>query len=147
MVQQTKDEDLLEEYKLEMQSYMKRRDNYNDNKVKAYGLLFGQCSKSMQNKILERDNFDTTIEDNPIELIKVIKQEAMSFQTNKHPMASMLSSLKAFVTLRQKEQESLIDYTKRFNAAKDALNTQFGGALVLAKYITLRVPVPHRTVY
>ena len=67
--------------------------------------------------------------------LKVIKQEALNFQESQFPVVSVLSSLKLFVLLRQKEHESLIDYTKRFEAAKDVLDSQVGGALVIAKYI------------
>ena len=122
-VQKMEDEDFNEEYKLEMQAYMKRKTHFNDNKVKAYALFFGQCSHSMQAKIEQRKNFESEIQDDPIKLIGVIKEIAMSFQINKYPMASLLSSLKAFVNLRQKEGESLTEYTKRFTASKDLLDT------------------------
>ena len=135
-VQKMEDEDLHDEYKLEMQAYIKRKTNFEDNKVKAFALFFGQCSNSMQDKITQRKNYESEIEDDPIKLIGVIKEIAMGFQINKYPMASLLSSLKAFVNLRQKDGESLTEYTKRFTASTDLLDTQFGGSMVLTKYVS-----------
>ena len=86
-VQQMEDEDLMISYKLELQSFIKRRDTYKSNRSKAYGLFFGQCAKKMQNKILQRTDYAKTIKGNAIELLKVIKQEALNFQESQFPMA------------------------------------------------------------
>ena len=71
-VEEMEDEDFHDEYKLEMQAYVKRKSNFNDNKVKAFALFYGQCSHSMQAKITQRKNYESEIQDDPIKLTGVI---------------------------------------------------------------------------
>ena len=40
------------------------------------------------------------------------------------------------INLKQKENESLQDYTKRFKTARDVLVSHLGGPIELTKYIT-----------
>ena len=43
--------------------------------------------------------------------------------------------MRAFLTLRQKDAESLIDYSRRFKAARDVLVSHLGGPIILTKYV------------
>ena len=40
--------------------FLKQEETYRTNKGKAYAFIFGQCSKIMQAKIMERKNYDNT---------------------------------------------------------------------------------------
>jgi hypothetical protein len=46
-------------------------------------------------------------------------------------MSIILDVMKALINLRQRDQESLTDYTRRFKAAKDLLVSQLGGLVIL----------------
>ena len=43
--------------------------------------------------------------------------------------------MKAFMTIRQKDQESLIHYSQRLKAARDVLVLHLGGLIILTKYV------------
>ena len=114
--------------------HLKQEDIYRTNKGKAYAFLFGQCSKIMQAKIMERKDYDSSKRD-PIGLLKTIKELSLSYQDTKYDMKIITSAIKTFVNLKQKDDESLIDYTNRFKTARDVLKAQLGSELVLHKVV------------
>ena len=72
---------------------------------------------------------------NPIELLKAIKEYALNYNENRYEMSIILDSMRALLNLRQKDGESLQDYTKRFKTAPDVLRSHVGGPIILTKYI------------
>jgi hypothetical protein len=129
------DEQLKLEFKIQYESWNKRKEAYIQNKTKAYAFLWEQCSKALQNKIESMSDFATGIKNNPIELLKSIKQHAMNFQEHKYEMCILADAFKALFNLRQKEMESLTDYTKRFKTARDVLQSHVGDTIVLSKVV------------
>ena len=47
----------------------------------------------------------------------------------------MLDSLRSLFNLKQKDGESLQDYTKRFKTTRDVLRSHIGGPIILTKYV------------
>jgi hypothetical protein len=90
----------------------------------------------MQSKIESNSRFESIIKDDPIELLKIIKQHALKYHEHRYEMAIMLKSLRTLVTLKQKEGESLKDYTKWFKVSRDVLRSHIGGPIILSKYMT-----------
>jgi hypothetical protein len=66
----------------------------------------------MQNKIKARTNYESSIQNNPIELLKAIKQHALNYQEYRYEMSIITDALRTMINLKQKENESLQDYTK-----------------------------------
>jgi hypothetical protein len=50
-------------------------------------------------------------------------------------MSIILDAIKMVINLKQKEGESLHDYTKRFKTARDVMRSHLGGPLILSKYV------------
>ena len=50
-------------------------------------------------------------------------------------MSIVADALRTVINLKQKENESLQDYTKRFKTARDILVSHLGGPIELTKYI------------
>ena len=71
----------------------------------------------------------------PIELLKAIKEEALSYQDNKYPAAIVLNALTNLLTCKQQHGESLQDYTSRFKNYRDVLMSQMGGPIVIQKMV------------
>jgi hypothetical protein len=59
----------------------------------------------------------------------------MNYQEHWYEMAIILDSMKKILNLRQKEQESLIDYTKQFQVARNLTVSQVGGPLILPRFV------------
>ena len=54
------------EFKASLDESIKRVTTYKQNIYKAYAFLWGKCTKSMQNKISSRKDFEQEIYNNPI---------------------------------------------------------------------------------
>ena len=57
----------------EVKDYVLRKKKYEDNMNKAYGLILGQCTQGVKNKLEARQNWEELEEEhNPINLLKAI---------------------------------------------------------------------------
>jgi hypothetical protein len=50
-------------------------------------------------------------------------------------MSIILDSMKTLLNIRQKEHESLLDYTKRFKTARAVMKSHIGGPIILTKFV------------
>ena len=119
-------------YRAEVDSWTRRKDTYRSNIGRAYALLYERCNKAMQTKLQSRKDFET-MKGDPFKLLEAIKGHSVSYQENKYPMNTITDAIRNIVNLKQKEDESLIDYTRRFKVARDVLKSQLGGPLVLTE--------------
>lgn len=120
-------------YRAEISKYVERSTLYEANKDKAFALLFAQCNKALQNKIISRVDYEVDIKGNPIELLDAIEEHAMSYMENKYDALIVLESLKSLFSLRQREDEDLVDFTKRFKSATDVAESHIGEKLRFMK--------------
>ena len=128
-----------EQFKMEFQAdfdlYRKRELIYKNNVVKAYALLWSRCAKGMQNKIESRADFNAKIKNNPFHLLEVIKEHSIHYQEKKYNMSVIFDSIKSLSYTKQREGESLQDYTKRFKVMSEVLQSVIGTPIILAKLL------------
>ena len=105
-------------YKTELDENVKRVRALRGNLIKAYALIWEWCNKVMQNKIMTRSAFESSISDDPIELLRAIKEHALNFDETQYSMTVISNSIRTLFTTVQKEHESVADYTRRFKTAK-----------------------------
>lgn len=123
------------EFKADYDStYSKRVQTYENNKTKAYALLWERCAKAMKNKIEARSDYGD-IKNDPIRLLKAIKEHALNYQENRYSMSIILDAMRTLISTKQKEGENLQDYTKRFRVARDVLKSHIGGPIILTKIV------------
>ena len=89
----------------------------------------------MKAKIEARTDYESKIYNDPIELIKAIKEHALNYEESRYEMAIIFDALKAFVNCRQREKENLQEYTKRFKVVREVLQLHLGGPIILKKFI------------
>ena len=89
----------------------------------------------MQNKIEARPDFKSDIVDNPFNLLKAIKEHLTSYRENRYNMLVILDAMSTLLNTKQKEGETLQDYTKRFRIAREVLESHIGGPIVLKKIV------------
>ena len=92
------------------------------------------AQKAMKNKIEARSNFEM-IKNNPILLLKAIKEHALNYQENRYLMLIVLDALRTLLSTKQKEGESLQDFTKRFRMVRDVLKSHIGGPIIFTKIV------------
>ncbi len=102
--------------------------------TKAYALLWGKCAKGMQNKIEFRQDYKS-IQDDPMRLLQAIKEHSLNYQENRYPMSILIDSLRALLNARQREAESLQDYTKCFRVTREVLEAHIGGPIILTRIL------------
>ena len=135
-VKMAEDKQFEIEFKAEFEAFTKRKQAMETNLTKAYAFLWDQCARSLQNKIEARADFLSDIKGNPIELLKAIKQHALNYQESRYEMSIILDAIKNMVNIRQKENESLQEYTKRFKTALEVMESHIGGPIELTKYMS-----------
>ena len=117
-------------YSAELDEYVKRKNVYEMNLAKAYALIFGYCSRTIQTRIETHPKFEEEIQDNPIELLKVIKIIMNDPEKSRYPYASLTEAMARIVNIKQHDRENLLDYSKRFKQAKDILKSHVGTNLL-----------------
>ena len=118
-------------FKEDLSRFRKRVDDYEDNLTKAYALIWERCTKAMQNKIANSSDFEDTIYDDPIELLKEIKRNALNYQEYKYDMAIIADAFRNLLTTTQKDQESLQDYARRFKTSEEILKSHMEGPIII----------------
>eukprot|EP00957_Ditylum_brightwellii_P019091 1436864-Ditylum_brightwellii.AAC.1 len=61
----------------------------------------------MQHKISTRINFKSDIYNDPIKLLKAIKEHSLHYQETRYEKAIILDALRATINLRQQEHENV----------------------------------------
>ena len=121
------------EYKALLDEAIKRKEKYNQNLYKAYAFLWEKCTRAMQNKITGRNDFEQKIFNNPINLLIAIKEHSLNYQESRYKMGIITDAINSFFGTKQKNNETLQDYTRRFKTAKEIMESHVGGPLVLEK--------------
>jgi hypothetical protein len=121
---------LKEQYKMQFQvdydKYKERVEAYKDNKFKAYALLWGQCNSAMKAKVQSRKDYSSTIKDDPVELLKAIKQHATNYSDIQYDMRTAEDAMISLMTIRQRDDEALIDFLRRFKNTKEVFLSHIG---------------------
>ena len=82
--------------------------------------------QTIQSRVEEHPDFETTIRDDPIELLKTINILMHDTVRAKYPYASLHDVMMRLFNLRQQEHEHLTDYVKRFKQTKDVVKAHMG---------------------
>jgi hypothetical protein len=122
-------------FQAELKRYLDRVDTLEQNMHKAYALIFSTYwNKTMQNRIEEHPDFESTIRDDPIELLEKIKVLMHDPIRAKHHYASLTEALIRLMNIKQFEQEQLLDYIKRFKQFHD-ITKSHAGTDILDKFV------------
>ena len=95
----------------------------------------------MKSKLQARPEF-VTIEKNPITLLVAIKQHALSYESTQYRMKTILEAIRNYVNLKQKEDESHLEYLKRSKAAEDVFYSHVGSDFHFPKLMSLSPSPP-----
>jgi hypothetical protein len=114
-------------YALELKAWVERKGKYRTNMARAFGVLWGQCTLAVKNKIESRKDWLTIkASSKAIDLLKAIKEITQDYQDNKYPLVSIKKAIQAVLTIKQDEREGLVTYTKRFRNAVDHMEALQG---------------------
>ena len=87
----------------------------------------------MKNALERLENFETTIKNDPIELLKAIKTLMYDSSTTRYPFMSLTDSIRDLINLKQYQTrhdgsggESVTSYMKRFKTVRDVMTKHTG---------------------
>eukprot|EP00980_Cylindrotheca_fusiformis_P020217 scaffold7304_cov66-Cylindrotheca_fusiformis.AAC.1 len=111
----------------DMKRFSTRRDDLRKNVPKAYAMIYADfCSSTMQIRIKEHPEFETTIYNDPIELLIAVKMLMHNPVRATYPYLSVTDALAKLINVKQKEDESLNDYVERFKQVKSVAKSHLG---------------------
>lgn len=106
----------------EIKKYMKRKEEFENNRCNVFSIVLGQCSDSLQSKLKGQDGWEAMYEENDLQkLMKSVKVWMLNTEGSRCPTAAADAALAALYRLRQNRYESLDEYRKRFTAATEVL--------------------------
>jgi hypothetical protein len=122
-------------YQAGLERYLERKDTLEQNLTKAYALIVSTyCNKTMQNRVEEHPEFETTIRNDPIELLNKIKVLMHDPIRAQYTFASLTETISRMLNLKQSENEGLLDYVKRFKESRDIMKSHVG-TNILDKFV------------
>ena len=100
------------------------------NMKRAFALIVDEyCTKGMQQRIETHPDYATRIEDNPIVLLEEIQKLMHETVRAQYNMLTFVEAIEAFVTIKQKDDEELLDYSKRFKQVRTTYKSYLGKTL------------------
>jgi hypothetical protein len=118
-------------YRAEIDMYTKRKHELEDNMNKTYSLIYLQhCNKTIRDRIHAHPDFETKIENDPIELLKAIEILINDPVRARYLYASVTEAMTRFMTCRQLENKQLANYVKRFKSYQDSMAQNMGKDLL-----------------
>ena len=84
------------EFKCEMEcdAHLKIKDAREKNLHKAYAESWERCTTATKGKLEDSTTFESDVCDNPIMLVKAIKENSFSFEESRHEIATIFDALK-----------------------------------------------------
>ena len=117
-------------FREENRRWEERKDVLKYGLVKAYGLITDEyMTKAMKDRIEEHPDYETKIKRDPIALLIAIKSCMHESQRAQYPYASMTDTLQRMLNIKQRDDEPLMDYIKRFKQMRDVFIANFGTAM------------------
>jgi hypothetical protein len=118
-------------YQEELRRHLDRKDALKEGLNKAFALIYtNYCTKTMQSRIEEHPDYQSTLKNDPIAVLEAIKLLMHDTVRAQYPMVSMSDALDRMINVKQQDNESLLDYVKRFKQLRDVSKSQLGNTFL-----------------
>ena len=87
-------------HKAKLDKVIKRKREYSNNVFKAYTKLWKSCNKALKALIEVRTDCESTICNNPLELLKAIKEHVLNYQDLRYDMVIISDTFRVFFNYR-----------------------------------------------
>jgi hypothetical protein len=118
-------------FKAQVHVFIESQAMYETNKCKAFALIYQQCPKTLQAKLKAREKYDTEIKGDPTTMLKAIQECTLSYQGHQFDL------LRNLLNTKQQDDEDLVDFTRRFKAARDYHEAQVGMKMKIEKMVKI----------
>ena len=113
-------------FKIDYEQHSARLRDFENNKKTAYSYIWDNyCVKAMRNRIEEHPDYASLVND-PLKLLEAIKVLTMQPVRAQYSFVTMTQVLRNFLLMRQRDNEELNDYVKRFKEQCDEIKKSLG---------------------
>jgi len=110
-------------WKKEVKEYVKRKSRLKENLIKAYILVWGQCTELMKAKLETLTTYvDMKRDNNTLQLLNEIKAITYKFEDHMYLPHSLYQAYRSFYLFRQKTEDNNSQYLEQFKNTVDILN-------------------------
>ena len=120
---------------MEHDAYLKRKNAFEENEHKVHADLWEHSAKALKAKLEARSDFENTTHNNPINLLKSIKECSLSYEEDRHEMVATVDSFEDHFQRKQLNGESLLDCTRRFKVVREVLASRVEGPAELKNHV------------
>jgi hypothetical protein len=115
----------------EVEKYLTRKDNLCQNQPKAFSVIMQDfCTPDMTREIQTHPDFKSKIEDNPFELLKVVKTLMHNPTRARYPFLQLTDIALSFLLCRQYENEHPANFKKRLEEKADIFASLVGNNIL-----------------
>ena len=117
-------------YSSDRKDYRARKLAFENNKRYVYGIIMKMCTEFMTDKLEREHDFETTLFNNPVELLLRIRKFMTITADTEWEFFGLWEAMTKLFNCRQKENESIANYRKRYEEAADAVEMLTGSQLL-----------------
>ena len=108
-------------------AYLKKKTKYEEDKARVFATILSRCDEPLKNRLECHATFDSIEKaGNVVKLIQMIKESAFDSSGREYAPQMGVMVLKQMTHLHQLDDESLVQYFKRFNDMVDRAERKFG---------------------
>jgi hypothetical protein len=114
-------------YRAKIEKFIERETDLEQGMPKAYSLIYSTyCTTTMQTRIEEHKDYESTIKNDPIKLLEAIQVLMQNPMRARYPFATMTDAFTKVLNYRQLEGQDLTDFYKERKDAFSVLKTMLG---------------------
>ena len=126
------------EWRQSQKTYSDRVNKHLLNQQKAYGIIIGQCTQHLQDKLHDNPQWENVNKNRkPLELYMLIKRVVMKQTGDEYPPHNLVENLLAVLTLKQQNNQSNAQWYEKLNTRVDvaeSVGVQFSNFTSLWDY-------------
>ena len=103
----------FERWKLDLKKHNDKAEAFNNFLARLYSVVLGQCTEALEDR-LKSTNGWANVQQDGIELLKLVKTVCYNFEENRFPADALLDVKETFYRMAQGRNESLQHYYERF---------------------------------
>ena len=117
----------MKRYEILLKDSISKQDKYKAEKAKVFGIIMGQCTMAMKNKLESLPEYKTlNDDDNVVGLLNTIKGLVYTTDKGQYKYWTMQAQMRNLLTLRQESKEPLGKFCTRFLAQAEATEDVWG---------------------
>ena len=127
---------IMELQRAEMKIYADSQKVVVNNLTALWWIIIGQYTPALQEELRAEEDYEAkAVEYDSIWLLKTLQKVTAGVNKTTNAYYSLFYALKGFFTIKQRENESVEDYFRRFEAAQDLIVLSNGSITDLSKLL------------